>query len=1032
MNRYPRRLIEVDLPIKRISVHARREKSIRHGHISTLHIWWARRPLAACRAVILASLWPDPAPGPDDPPCPAAFLAAAGTWMTAWATMHAEKASAESFPRLKSIQDNPTMLVERPMELRNALLDFIADFAKWDNSTDKNYLETSRALVQAAHEALGGAPGTRPLVVDPFAGGGAIPFEALRIGADAFASDLNPVPILLNKVVLEYVPKHGQRLVEYVRQIGAEIKERAECELGKFYPGNGGETPIAYFWARTVLSEAPGQGDTAIEVPLLSSMWLCKKERRKHALRWVRASDGKVKTRVATVAYADRSVRKVRQPLLELFQPTSLRDVEPGTSLGGAASCPVSAFTTPVENVRAQLTARRGGASDARLISVATSRNGHPGRFYRMATEEDEAAARAAGAELKRRLEAHSRELPLIPDGQLNHLRGFFNVVLYGMARWGDMFSLRQALAVATLVRMVEEAGRRLATECDPHFATAVQTCLALAVDRQAEKLSSVARWDVSRENPQGTFGRQALPMVWDFCEVNPFSGSGGDWDTALDWVVRVLETTAIATEGPIGTGHVERASATAHPLPNDSAQAIVTDPPYYAAVPYADLSDFFYSWLRRSLFGRHDDLLVPALAPKEEEIVSLSHRAAMYREKDNAWFEKKMGLACGEGRRICNPSGVGVYVFASKETPAWEAMLTALVDAGWVVTASWPIDTEMGSRLRARNSATLASSVHIVCRPRENPDGSVRTDEVGDWRDVLAELPLRIHDWMPRLAAEGVVGADAIFACLGPALEIFSRYSRVEKASGEAVPLKEYLEQVWAAVSTAALSMIFDDADAAGLEPDARLTAMWLWTVGSPKSSGGQSAADDDENEADDEGEESDGKQKAAVKGFSLEFDAARKIAQGLGIHLDRSPSIVEVKGDTARLLPVAGRTPYLFGKDTPGASSPTRPRRTKQRKLFEELEAVEAAAIGTGMAGGITSRPRAGQTALDRVHQAMILFGANRGEALKQFLVDDGVGRDGRFWKLAQALSALYPSSTDEKRWVDGVLARKKGLGF
>jgi len=280
-------------------------------------------------------------------------------------------------------------------------------------------------------------------------------------------------------------------------------------------------------------------------------------------------------------------------------------------------------------------------------------------------------------------------------------------------------------------------------------------------------------------------------------------------------------------------------------------------------------------------------------------------------------------------------------------------------------------------------------------------------------------------------------VGADAIFACLGPALEIFSRYSRVEKASGEAVTLREYLEQVWAVVSTEALSMIFDDADAAGLEPDARLTAMWLWTLGSGKTPNGQGASDgddqiDDDDDGDDDDEQGDAKKKPTAKGFSLEFDAARKIAQGLGIHLDRSPSIVEVKGDTARLLPVAERTPYLFGKDTPGASSPARPRRNKQRKLFEELEAIEAITSASGIAGSVTARPKPGQTALDRVHQSMILFGANRGEALKQFLVDDGVGRDGRFWKLAQALSALYPIGTDEKRWVDGVLARKKGLGL
>jgi len=1003
---HPKRLIEVDLPIERISSHARREKSIRHGHISTLHIWWARRPLAACRAVILATLWPDPA----DTRCP-------------------ERFRREAAQRLRALRDRRGGTPRRwedPLELRSALLDFIADFANWDLSNDKDYLETSRALVQIAHESLGGAPGTRPLVVDPFAGGGAIPLEALRVGADAFASDLNPVAVLLNKVVLEYVPKYGQVLADRVRQIGTAIRERAERELGTFYPGNAEGTPIAYFWARTVLSEAPGQGSIAVEVPLLSSMWIAKKANRKYALRWVRGSDGKVKTRIATVEYADGSDHKVRQPLLELFQPKSVRDVEAGTSLGGAASCPVTEFTTAVESVRAQLTPRRGGASDARLICVATSRAGHPGRFYRMVTHEDEAAARAASAELSQRLEMHSGDLALIPDGQLNHLRGFFNVVLYGMTRWGDMFSPRQALALTTLVRMVNEAGEHPTNETTPDFTAAVQTCLALVVDRQAEKLSSVARWDTSRENAQGTFGRQALPMVWDFCEANPFSGSGGDWDTALDWVVRVLENTAVGTEGKIGDGHVERASATAHPLPNDSAQAVVTDPPYYAAVPYADLSDFFYSWLRRSLRGRHDDLLGPSLTPKEEEIVSLSHRAAMYREKNNAWFEEKMGQACREGRRVCSPSGVGVYVFASKETPAWEAMLAALANAGWVVTASWPIDTEMGSRLRARDSATLASSIHIVCRPRENSDGSLRVDAVGDWRDVLSELPGRIHEWMPRLAAEGIVGADAIFACLGPALEIFTRYSRVEKASGEAVTLKQYLEDVWAAVAKEALAMIFSGVDATGFEEDARLTAMWLWTL----STSGKSSDGEEAERGEDEEDETTAV-RANAAGFFLEYDAARKIAQGLGAHLEALRTLVEVKGSIARLVPIAGRTRSLFQKGEAVTASGRNKAKKKTGQLSMGFVAdLEEAEESGGW--GDTGAPQKGETILDRVHQAMILFGAARGEALRRFLVDDGVGRDERFWRLAQALSALYPASTDEKRWVDGVLARKKGLGL
>src|SRR5271157_3965533 len=297
---YPKRLIEVDLPIKRISAHARREKSIRHGHISTLHIWWARRPLAACRAVICASLWPDPA----DENCPQAFRDAAARLITAFAekvynttSLHAT-ASKESFgqwegivaARAKGIDLDP----HDPAHLnkfRFALLDFIADFANWDNSTVREYLDTSRALTQAAHEAMGGAPGSRPLVVDPFAGGGSIPLEALRVGADAYASDLNPIPVLLNKVLLEYIPKYGQRLAQDVRKWGTWVKDHAEKELAQFYPRDpDGAIPIAYLWSRTIRCEGPGCG---AEVPLIRTLWLARKAGRMIALQVIPDAKGR-------------------------------------------------------------------------------------------------------------------------------------------------------------------------------------------------------------------------------------------------------------------------------------------------------------------------------------------------------------------------------------------------------------------------------------------------------------------------------------------------------------------------------------------------------------------------------------------------------------------------------------------------------------------------------------------------------------------------------------------------------------------
>jgi adenine-specific DNA methylase len=551
----------------------------------------------------------------------------------------------------------------------------------------------------------------------------------------------------------------------------------------------------------------------------------------------------------------------------------------------------------------------------------------------------------------------------------------------------------------------------------------------ALALGRQADACSSLARWHTTREINTGAFGRQALGMVWDFCEINPFSGSSGGWEGVFQWIAKVCESQA-EVDGQ-SNGQAQRASATAHPLSDDIASAWITDPPYYDAVPYSHLSDYFYVWLRRMLQESQPELFRFECVPKDEEIVVDRPHSLSNSKKDVAFYEGELTKAFAEGRRVLRPDGIGTIVFASKTTASWEAILKAVVDAGWIITGSWPIDTEMEARVAAQGQARLASSVHLVCRPREKPDGTVQTDEIGDWRDVLAELPRRIHEWMPRLAEEGVVGADAIFACLGPALEIFSRYSRVEKVNGDIVPLREYLEHVWAAVSNEALCMIFKDADAAGLEPDARLTAMWLWTLGTASldTNGKVSAQEGTEDDTDAEDEEREKPSK--VSGFVLEFDAARKIAQGLGIHLDKSPSIVEVKGDKARLLPVAERTKYLFGKEA--ADAPTTKMKPKKKDtqltLFEALKEVDA---DVSAEKPELKAPPPGSTVLDRVHQAMILFAAGRGEALKRFLVEEKIGKDARFWKLAQSLSALYPSGIDEKRWVDGVLARKKSLGL
>lgn len=1001
--KYPKRLIEVDLPIKRISAHARREKSIRHGHISTLHIWWARRPLAACRAVICASLWPDPA----DPDCPAVFRDQAIKEMLAW-TSHERQIllSEESRKRFEAARQKPAIL-KNGEQLRGALLDFIADFANWDNSILKEFLDSSRILTQAAHEALGGSPGTKPMVVDPFAGGGSIPLEALRVGADIFASDLNPVPILLNKVMLEYIPKHGQRLADEVRNWGEWIKRETEKELKQFYPKDAdGATPVVYLWARTIRCEGPGCG---AEVPLIRSLWLAKKPTRSVALQLM------PRPRAKRVDF--QIIVKQRGGWVDQDDPkTKITDPKfNGTVQRSSVTCPCCGYTTAAESVRKQFIPRGGGANDSQMFAVVLQTP--EGTKFRLAKERDVACVKSALERIELKETTRSSRHSLVPDEPLPYLRSIFNINLLGVDTWGKLFNGRQALALVTLVEKTGLVRKKLLEKGDEDIAAAVETCLAFAIDRCADYWSTLAVW--AGEFVAHTFGRQALGIIWDYAEVSGFAGGSGNYAGAVDWICRVIERLDKMSHA---SATVEQASACRHPLPNDSAQAFITDPPYYDAVPYADLSDFFYVWLKRSVGHLYQELFANSLSPKDGEVVQLSERNPIYAKKTREYFERLMKEAMAEGRRVLEPKGIGLVVFAHKTTTGWETQLQAMIDAGWVITASWPIDTERPGRLRANNAAALASSVHLVCRPRENPDGSVRSDEVGDWRDVLAELPRRIHDWMPRLAEEGVVGADAIFACLGPALEVFSRYSRVEKASGESVELKEYLAHVWSAVAKEALTMIFTGADASGFEEDARLTAMWLWTLKTGDTNGSD-RADDEEESGDDEGTRKKGK----TSGFVLEYDAARKIAQGLGAHLETLSSIVEVGGETARLLPVAERAAHLFGKDE-GKATPVRKKKKPQLDLFKGLQVAEE----TGPTFGETEVSRVGNTVLDRIHQSMILFAGGRSEALRRFLVDDGAGTDQHFWTLAQALSALYPGNTDEKRWVDGVLARKKGLGL
>jgi adenine-specific DNA methylase/REP element-mobilizing transposase RayT len=1161
-----KRLAEVDFPIAEVSRHAAREKSIRHGHPSTLHLWWARRPLASSRAVLLALLWPDPC----DPLCPTEFKAKA----------------RKLLPQVGGC--NPGTTDE---DLRKALLKFIADFANWDNAAQRTYLEVSRALVKAAH---GEEP---PLVVDPFAGGGSIPLEALRLGCEAFASDLNPVACLILKVMLEDIPRHGPRLAEDLRRVGAEIKKQAEKELADLYPKDpDGATPIAYLWARTGRCESPNCG---AEIPLMRSFWLCKKAIRKRALRhrvvrpsgtgfqpvnpWkapdlsatrrnlphletagatyfvtfrcrkgmempleareavlsairhldskrialdaavvmpdhahamFRITDGsklgevlhsiksfsanqinKLLNRtgafwldenfdhiVRQAAEWDEKFEYIRQnpvkkgladaleayPFLhprnhrqdacatiefEVFEPKTEKDVPGGTVTRAKATCVACGAVLPPERVRAQLAAQRGGADvvfdtqgrrtgAARMLTVVTLRPGEPGRHYRLPTDRDYEAVRKAQARIAAILGEWERggkqslcpvpDEPLPPVGTLG-----FRVQRYGMLQWGDLFTARQKATNAYVTQRIAEI---------PDIR--VREIMALCYGHVITRNSSLCVWryQADQEKVESVFSRQALPVVWDFGEAVPISDSTGSIADSTSGVVRMIEGAI-----PLGerTGQTAQADACESPLPDDSSTVFFTDPPYYDAIPYSDLSDYFLVWFKRALLD-HPYLRDPFdptnnLSPKSREAVQDETRTSAGRTKDRAFFERTIGVAFEEGRRVLRDDGVASVVFAHKTTEGWEALLSGMTRAGWTVTASWPIATELANRLRARESAALATSVHLICRPRPDDAG------VGDWAEVLRELPTRVGDWMERLQGEGVRGADLVFACIGPALEIFSRYAKVETADGREVALAEYLEKVWEVVGRSALAQVLGTAEAkarngaaGAVEEDARLTALFLWTLQSTSGSGFQPEKPEGDEEdmdlAGEEEEEDTGKDAGATgkaKGFTLVFDVVRRFAQPLGIELPKwEGRVIETKKGVVRLLPIAERAMQLFGAEGAlGLAARLEQEATTtnplQGMLFPDLEAAPKVR-GRGRIRGTRGNVDVSDeslaaareaTTLDRVHAAMLLQAGGRTNALRALLkAEQERGPD--FLRLANAFSALYPKGSEEKRLIDAML--------
>ena len=1071
-----KRLAEVDFPIAVVSKHAAREKSIRHGHPSTLHLWWARRPLASCRAMLLGLLLPDPC----DEHCPDEFK------------LRARKALAPLPQALEPDDDG----------LRRSLLRFIGDFANWDLASNPAYIEAGRELVKAAH------PDETPLVVDPFAGGGSIPLEALRLGCEAFASDLNPVACLILKVMLEDIPRHGPALAEELRRVGGEIKKQAEKELAKFYPkipiipdnlkngsfilfkkkengfgytavGDVGkhllekqedythylqiekgaehgpnfglmfsdwktieeagarplglkwETPIAYIWARTIKCESPNCG---AEIPLMRSFWLSKKVNHKRALRFRIVRPGGKPPRVE----------------FEIFDPKTDKGVSSGTVTRAKATCLCCGTVLSPERVRAQLSEQRGGADvlfnkdgdrvgGARMLAIVSIQPGIKGRCYRLPKDHDYQAVWHAKKWLKEIIEKWERNgkkgLCPVPDEPLPWRHGHRAIGsprVYGMKQWGDLFTMRQKVALTGLQECISGLGQQLLP------------FLVLALNRVVMSDMSCTRWNSTAEKMQHTFGRQALPMVWDFAEVAPIAKAPGNWQSGYTIIADIISRLPT----PFKPGQIQQADAAESPLPEESANVWFTDPPYYDAVPYADLSDFFFVWLKRAL-PDHPLLRDPfdsanPLTPKEKELTVTTVAKHDGQPKTREFFESGMFAVFAEGSRVLRKDGIGSVVFAHKTTEGWESLLSGMIRGGLTITASWPISTEMGSRLNAMETAALATSVHLVCRPR--PEDA----PIGDWADVLRELPDRVGDWMERLQGEGIRGADLVFACIGPALEIFSRYSKVVDPEEREIPLggdpeatephkRGFLAYVWETVGRIALEQVLGTVEATArngmagvLEEDARLTALFLWTLQATNGNGeGKSEKAKGKSEEIEEDDETAPKGKA--KGYSLVFDVVRRFAQPLGIELPKwEGRIIDTKKGVVRLLPISERAKQLFGEDgarTVAFQLESEPKADPQLLLFPEAKQEVPKLRGRGgkrsrsMARAAELTTDLEATTLDRIHAAMLLQAGGMTNALRALIkAEQERGTD--FLRLANALSALYPKGSEEKRLLDAML--------
>jgi len=772
-----RRLIEEIFPLAEISSESVHEKNLRKGHIKSAHVWWSVKPLVACRAVILSSL-----------------------------------------------------VQYRKQESKN-VLDLILNFCQWRESNNAELVKKARKLIEKDNAKP-------PRLLDCFAGGGSVPLEGLRLGCETHALELNPVAILTELSTLVYPQRFAHkvsskqvdlagsqkqisenRLRRDLERWGNWVNEEAKKEIGQYYQTRPGEEVISYIWCRTVKCPNPNCGS---EIPLIHKLELVNKPGQRAALKLIPRKDRKLV-----------EIKLVENEAIDF-------DAENGTMKYGSVECPVctQGFKSALiaKKLRKDAESRR---MVHRLLAVVVNKKGVQGKCYRNPTDQDKECFQNSSVALRQMEAEHGGSLSVVPNEPIARPGGpdsesfFVHLfsVYYGLTRWGDLFNARQALALATFSRLVNKCYAKILTETqDTDYSKALTTYLALTLDSMAHYLSTSSTWIFDHMISAFIQG-QAIAYRWSYAEGNPFSDQVGTWSYALQQILDVLDN----LDGlPLSPATVQQGTATRLPYPDSFFDLIVTDPAYYDQVPYSDLSDFFYVWLKRSVGFLYPDLFRTPLTPKGPEIIqnsTLVRRMSSLDQqhlemiKDKDFFENELTKALVQANRVLNPNGLLAIIFAHKTTSAWETLISALIKAGFTVTSSWPIHTERPSRLRAHESATLASSVWLICRKRHPEAG------VGSWKTVQSELDARIKERLDFFLSKGIKGADALLSAIGPGLEVFGRYEKVEKVTGEPVKITDFLDKIREVVAYHALSTVLSEQELGNVDPATSFYVLWKWT---------------------------------------------------------------------------------------------------------------------------------------------------------------------------------------------------------